>query len=128
MELRSNSTSHFGLLSIPQQVWLFAKLSDFNGKKYLQSDNPIWPSFYGSDNKTMIVVPDAVLRQLIQASTGPKSGGLIDRVHEVIGGNDLFLALDMAALHSALQMGLPVRTSQSHQKRSQSSIRSLPLN
>ena len=96
----------FRAASLPEQIRPMAKLADFNGKKYLQSAHPMFPSFYGADNKTMIVAPDAVLRSLIEASKQPKSGTLLDRVREVPAGSDLFLAVDVASLRGVVQMGL----------------------
>ena len=66
--------------------------------------HPIFPSFYGADNKTMIVAaPDAVLRSLIESSgTKPKTGQLLDRVREVPSGSDLYLAVDVASLRGSM--------------------------
>ena len=99
-------TRPFRASAISPQIRPFVKLSDFNGKKYLESSNPMWPSFYGSDNKTMIVAPDATLKQLVTANNQPKTGKLIDQAREVPAGNDLYVAFDVAALRPMMQMGL----------------------
>jgi hypothetical protein len=96
----------FRAASLPQTVRPMAQLAEFNGKKYLQSAHPIFPSFYGADNKTMIVAPDAVLRSLIESSKQQRTGGLLDRVREVPSGSDLYLAVDVASLRGAVQMGM----------------------
>jgi hypothetical protein len=96
----------FRAAALPPQVHPFVQLSEFNGKKYLQSSNPIWPSFYGPNNKTMIVAPDAMLKQIVPASGQSKTGKLIDLVHDVPAGSDAYLALDMVALKPLMQMGM----------------------
>jgi hypothetical protein len=94
----------FRATSIPQQFRMLAKLSELNGKKYLQSTHPIFPSFYGPNNKTLVVAPDAVMQQIVPASTQPKSGALIDRVREVPSGSDLYAAIDVASLRGAVPL------------------------
>lgn len=99
-------TKPFRATSLPPQIRPFVKLSELNGKKYLESANPMWPSFYGADNKTLIAAPDAMLKQIVSAVSQPKSGKLIDQSREVPAGNDVYLALDVAALRPMLQMGM----------------------
>ncbi|HEX4413266.1 MAG TPA: hypothetical protein VH107_06530 [Lacipirellulaceae bacterium] len=99
-------TKPFRATALPPQIHPFVKLSELNGKKYLESSNPMWPSFYGADNKTLIAAPDAMLKQIVTSGSQPKSGKLIDQSREVPAGNDLYLALDVAALRPMMQMGL----------------------
>jgi hypothetical protein len=81
------------------------QLSELNGKKYLQSNLPMWPSFYGPNNRTMVVAPDAALKQLVPSANQPKTGKLIELVRDVPAGNDLYLAVDVTALQPLMQMG-----------------------
>jgi hypothetical protein len=99
-------TKPFRAAALPPGIRPNVKLSEFNGKKYLQSGHPLWPSFYGPNNKTMIVAPDVVLRQIVQSSGQPKSGALLDRVRDVPAGSDLYLAVEMASLRPLMQMGM----------------------
>ena len=94
----------FRAVNIPQPIRAAAKRSEFNGKKYLQSSIPTLPSFYGPDNKTLIMATDDLLRKIVPAAGQPKSGGLIDRIRDMPGGNDLFAAVDVARLKGLIQM------------------------
>lgn len=96
--------------SIPPGVRPSVQLAELAGRKYLQSTNPLWPSFYGTNRTTLIVAPDATLRQLIESTGQPKSGPLIDRLRDVPAGYDLYLAVDIASLRPLIQMatsGMP---------------------
>jgi hypothetical protein len=94
----------FRAAAIPAHVRPMVQLADFNGKKYLQSAHPMMPSFYGPNNKTLLLAPDPVLRKMVESSTQPKSGQLLDRVREVPAGSDLYLAIDVATLRGAVPM------------------------
>jgi hypothetical protein len=94
----------FRATSIPPHARPMVQLADFNGKKYLQSSHPMMPSFYGPNNKTLLLAPDPVLRKMVETSTQPKSGQLLDRVREVPAGSDLYLAIDVATLRGAVPM------------------------
>lgn len=96
----------FRAASLPPHIRPMAKLAEFNGKKYLQSAHPLLPSFYGPNNKTLIAAPDAMLRKIVPASTEPKSGPLMDRLREAAAGNDLYLAVDMAAMRGILPLAM----------------------
>jgi prepilin-type processing-associated H-X9-DG protein len=96
----------FRASSLPPRVRPFSKLADFNGKKYLQSANTMWPSFYGVNSQTLVIAPDPVLRNLIETHEAAQSGGLIDRVRQTPTGNDLYIAVNVAALRPLIQMGL----------------------
>jgi hypothetical protein len=82
------------------------QLSELNGKKYLQSNLPMWPSFYGPNNRTMVAAPDATLKQLVPNASQPKTGKLLDITRDIPGGNDLYLAVDVTALQPLMQMGM----------------------
>jgi hypothetical protein len=99
-------TKPFRAAALPPTVRPAVQLSELNGKKYLQSAHPLFPSFYGPNNKTMIAAPDAMLKQIVSANSGPKSGKLLDMVHDIPAGNDLYLALDLVPLRPMMQMGL----------------------
>lgn len=94
----------FRATSIPEGLRVGTTLSDFNGKKYLQGNGPGTHSFYGPNNKTLIVAPDAVLRQVVQSSAGPKSGPLLERVRDVPSGSDLYVFVDLTTIGQMLPM------------------------
>ncbi len=58
----------FRASAIPPHARPYVQLSELAGRKYLQSTHPVWPSFYGTDNRTLIVAPDATLRQIVSVS------------------------------------------------------------
>lgn len=95
----------FRASTLSPQVRPMVQLSEFNGKKYWQSSVPMLPSFYGPNNKTLLVAPDPVLRKMVETSAQPKNGPLLDRIREVPAGSDLYLAADIAPLRGLVQMG-----------------------
>jgi hypothetical protein len=99
-------SSPFRAASINRGIRAHAQLSEFAGKRYLQSMHPVMPSFYGPDNRTLVVTRDATLRRLVETKDQPKSGPLIDRLSTAPAGSDLYVALDLASLRPFLEMGM----------------------
>jgi hypothetical protein len=64
------------------------------------------PSFYGPDNRTLVVTRDATLRRFVETKDQPKTGPLIDRLNTAPAGSDLYVALDLASLRPFLEMGM----------------------
>jgi hypothetical protein len=89
---------------IPENVRAHAQLAELNGKKYLKSASPMMPSFYGPNNKTLVLAPDAMMQKIVPAAKEPKSGTLIDRTREVPSGSDFYLAINVEALRPLVQM------------------------
>jgi hypothetical protein len=83
-----------------------AQLAELNGKKYLKSAVDKLPSFYGPNNKTLVLAPDAMMQQLVPAAKQPKTGALLDRTQEVPAGSDVYLAVNLVPLLPLLQMGM----------------------
>lgn len=94
----------FRAASIPQPLLAGVKLSEFNGKKYLQGMGPAVPSMYGPNNKTLLVAPDEMLKQIVQSAANPKAGPLIDRVRDVSSGSDLYALVDLTRIKPMLPM------------------------
>lgn len=86
--------SQFRAASIPEHIRPAVQLSDLNNKKYLKSAHPLFPSFYGPNNKTLVAAPDVMLRKIVEASTQPKTGVLMEKALQAPAGNDLYLAID----------------------------------
>jgi mono/diheme cytochrome c family protein len=101
-------TGPFRAASINRGIRAHARLSEFAGKRYLQSQHPMMPSFFGPDNRTLIVAPDATLRRLVDAKEQAKTGPLLDRVRNVPAGSDLYLAVDTSStsLRPFIEMGV----------------------
>jgi hypothetical protein len=92
--------------SIPPMLRANAQLADLNGKKYLRSNMPQMPSFYGPNNKTLVVANDAILQQLVTSAAQPRSGPTIDRLRDVPSGSDLYVSIDVAALKPMIQKAI----------------------
>ncbi len=92
--------------AIPAHLRAHAAPGDLAGRKYLQSRQPMLPSLYAPDAKTLVAAPDTTLRQLVESKDQPKSGSVIDRVHAAPPGSDLYVAVDVAALRPLMAVGL----------------------
>jgi hypothetical protein len=99
-------SSPFRAATINRALRAHAQLSEFAGKRYLQSQHPSLPSFYGPDNRTLLIARDATLRRLVESKDQPKTGPIIDRVSTVPSGSDLYVAIEMATLKPFIEMGL----------------------
>ncbi len=96
----------FRAAAIPVERRTHAHLSDLNGKKYLKSAHPLLPSFYGPNNKTLVLAPDAVMQTLVTSAGQPKSGPILDRSREAQAGSDLYVAADVVSLRPLIQMSM----------------------
>lgn len=98
----------FRAASISRGIRAHAQLSELAGKRYLQSKAPVpfLPSFYGPDNRTLVVAPDATLRRLVESQGQPKAGPMIERAQAMPAGSDLYLAVDIASLRPFIEMGV----------------------
>jgi hypothetical protein len=99
-------TSPFRASSIPPHLRPQAQLADLASKRYLQSLHPLMPSFFGPNNRTLVVAPDATLRRLVESRDDPKVGPLLDRARSASAGGDLYLAVDLASLRPFMEMGI----------------------
>jgi hypothetical protein len=102
----------FKASAIPPERRAHAQLSELNGKKYLQSQNPMLFSFYGPNSQTLVLAPDETLRQMVQAQGQSLSGPLYDRVRQNPAGSDLYLAVDIAAVRPMAGMYLGMMKAQ----------------
>lgn len=96
----------FKASQIPEQYRAAAQLAELNGKKYLQSAHPVFPSFYGSNSRTLVVAPDAMLRQLVEAQNEKASSPLLDRMRQAPSNGDLYIGVDLVTLRPLIGMGL----------------------
>jgi mono/diheme cytochrome c family protein len=99
-------SSPFRAATINRAIRAHAQLSEFAGKRYLQSPHPALPSFFGPDNRTLVIAPDATLRRLVQSKDQPKTGPMLERLASVAAGSDLYLTVDLASLRPFVEMGL----------------------
>ncbi len=98
--------SQFRAASIPEKVRPMVQLAELNSKKYLKSAHPLFPSFYGPNNKTLVAAPDAMIRKIVEASTLPKTGPLMEKAQQASAGSDLYLAIDGARARGLLPIVL----------------------
>jgi hypothetical protein len=110
--LSINFNQPFKGSSIPAERRAHAQLGELNGKKYLQSQHPMLPSFYGPNNRTLVMAPDVALRSMVEPGSQSVSSPLLDRVRGVPAGSDVYVAVDVAALKGLFQMGLAQAGSQ----------------
>jgi hypothetical protein len=87
-------------------------LGELNGKKYLQSQNPILPSLYGPRKQMLVVAPDETLRQLVGSEGQATNGVLLDRLRNAPAGSDLYVAIDVASFRPMLGMALGMAAGQ----------------
>ncbi|HEX5471711.1 MAG TPA: DUF1559 domain-containing protein [Lacipirellulaceae bacterium] len=90
----------------PPELRAHAKLDELAGKKYLKSQHPLLPSFYAPNNHTLLVAPDATIKQFVEGPVKVKTGPLFDRIKNTPGGNDLYVLVDIASLRPLIQMAL----------------------
>jgi hypothetical protein len=93
--------------SIPVERRTHVQLAELAGKKYLQSSVPMMYSLYGPNNRTLVAATDPELHQLVESSSQPKSGPMMDRIHQVPAGSDVYIAVDVASLRPILPMFIP---------------------
>lgn len=98
--------SQFRAAAIPEKVRPMVQLAELNSKKYLKSAHPLFPSFYGPNNKTLVAAPDATIRKIVEASTQPKTGPLMEKAQQAPAGSDLYLAIDGARARGLLPIAL----------------------
>jgi hypothetical protein len=91
---------------IPEQLRAHTMRDEIAGKAYLKSQQPMMPSFYAPNNRTLLVAPDDVVRRLVGSPAGAETGPIIDRVRQVPAGNDLYVGVNVTALRPLVQMGL----------------------
>jgi mono/diheme cytochrome c family protein len=99
-------TSPFRASTIPPHLRPQAQLADLAGKRYLKSTHPVLPSFFGPNNRTLVVAQDPMLKQLVESRDQPKTGTLLDRVNSAPSGSDLYVAVDVASLRPFIELGL----------------------
>jgi hypothetical protein len=92
--------------NLPPELRAHAQADQLNGKPYLKSQQPVLPSFYSPDENTLIIAHEQTMKLLVDNAAKPKTGQLIDRVHKVAAGSDIYVVVDAAALRPFIQMGI----------------------
>jgi prepilin-type processing-associated H-X9-DG protein len=92
----------FDTAKLPPPVLAQLQPENLADRPYLQNANPMLPSLFMQDDQTLLVGRDVTIRRLLELPKQAPSGALIDRAREIGGGNDLYLAVDVAALRPVL--------------------------
>jgi len=73
------------------------------GRQYLQSSDPILPSYFAPDNRTLLIAPDATLKELVAKKEPTPPGPLLQKVRLVRGHHDIYAAVDVASFRPQIQ-------------------------
>ncbi len=79
--------------------------SELDGRPYLKSQNPLLPSFYYPDEKTVLATPELTLQNFVAGRLNATDGLLHSKLKQA-AGDDLYVAVDLAPLRPLIQMGL----------------------
>jgi hypothetical protein len=82
------------------------------GRQYLQSKEEGLPSFFAPDNRTLLIAPEATLKQMMERKEPGTVPPLMQRVRLSRGHHDVYFALDAATIRPYLQLGLGLAQSQ----------------
>lgn len=76
------------------------------GKTYLRNQDPVAPSIWKADERTIILASDALIRDYITTPNPPNSGALIEHVRQVPSGSDAYVFVEATGLRPLLQLPL----------------------
>src|SRR4051812_2719247 len=96
----------FDTNNLPERLRAHTQPDKLGSKPYLKSTNPIMPSLYMPDNRTLLIANEALIQTLVESSGAGNTSPLLERVRSATGGNDLYVALDIATLRPLIQMGI----------------------
>ncbi|HEY4234561.1 MAG TPA: DUF1559 domain-containing protein [Lacipirellulaceae bacterium] len=96
----------FKMTSIPGRLSAHTQPGTLGDEPYLESTQPMLPSIYSPDSRTVVIAPDLLLRRLVNPTPGAATGKLIQRLANVPAGDDLYLACDVAAFRPLIALGL----------------------
>ncbi len=87
----------FDVNTLPERLRAHTQPGELAGKGYLASRQPLLPSLYMADDQTLLVMPEATLRQVLAPTAKPASA-LVEHAGELPSGNDVYAVVDVAAL------------------------------
>ena len=79
--------------------------AEMDGQQYLQSQDPMAPSFYQPDDRSLLLAPDALLPSLVGGLPTGKANEL-KAIAAAAQRDDLIVLLDLAAVRPFIQMGI----------------------
>ncbi|NOY41758.1 MAG: DUF1559 domain-containing protein [Planctomycetes bacterium] len=102
-------TKPIDLAGLSEQITNHTVPGDINGKPYLKSQHPFLPSFAWATETTLLIAPDATLRQLLRNKAAPR-GALVEQLAASNSSDDLLISVDLDTLRPLIQMGLAKAT------------------
>jgi type II secretory pathway pseudopilin PulG len=83
---------------LPEKLRAHTQPGDLAGQQYLQSTQPQLPSFYMPNDRTLMIAPDALLRQMLAVSELEQISPLFERARFVEGASELYAIVDVTTL------------------------------
>jgi hypothetical protein len=80
--------------------------SDLKGKAYLKSRQPMAPSFYSLDEKSILAATDQFIQQAVNRQAAPPVDPFAATFAAADQGDDLLAMIDVASLRHLIAMGL----------------------
>jgi hypothetical protein len=96
----------FAMESIPERLRAHTKPGTPGERPYLESTQPVLPSIFMPDDRTLVIAPDLLLRRLVNRTPSGVAGKLVERLRDVPAGDDLYLACDLAAFRPLIALGI----------------------
>jgi prepilin-type processing-associated H-X9-DG protein len=87
----------------PSEMTKHTQPGTLEGKAYLRSPEPLRPSFFQPDDRTLVASPDALLRQLAANDQAPPADSLPGRFAQAWQGDDLLVMVDLEPLRPMVQ-------------------------
>jgi Protein of unknown function (DUF1559) len=92
------------------QLTAHTQPGQLDGRQYFKSQNPLMPSIYSIDGKTLLVTPELMLQKLVATETSPTGNLLAERL-KAAATDDLYAAINIEMLRpmiNQLLMQAPV--------------------
>jgi type II secretory pathway pseudopilin PulG len=106
-------TQKGSLDALHADITAHAKRSELDGKLLLESQQPMLPSLFMPNQRTLVVAPTAMIKKLAKQAAPPTEGPLVAAMNAGYGpSNDLHAAVVLEPLRPLIQMGLMQAQSQ----------------
>jgi len=76
------------------------------GRTYLKSQQPMLPSLFAPNSRTLVIASESALKQFVEGAKGPKNGPVVDLLAKSPAGSDVYAAVSVTMLRPLVQMGL----------------------
>jgi hypothetical protein len=106
----------FSMSKLPEQLRAHTQPGELAGQQYLQSSHPQLPSLYMPNDRTLLVAPDASLRQMLAVSELQQTSPLFERVRGVAVASELYAVVDVATLRPMIMPMVQMAIAQQGEK------------